>query len=138
MSISVCLLRRVFIFEVFEGVQVFPVDLRLQLFGDAVGELVVVFNPPPSLGVLDGHDGDACRDQRAARSHSAAGLLLNDARFSLTCNRGSQLLHQLDGGSHGSSGLDPLVHQQNPQACVDQQQTDRQTLTLLPLAEGDN
>lgn len=47
--------------EAFEGVEVFSIDLALQLFGDAVREFVVFLNPLPSFSVLDGHGGDSCR-----------------------------------------------------------------------------
>lgn len=49
------------IVEVVEGFQILLVDLALQLFGDAVREFVIFFNPLSSFGVLDGHSCDACR-----------------------------------------------------------------------------
>lgn len=62
----------------------FSIDLRLQNFGDAVGELVVFFDPLPSFGVLDGHDGDTCRDRRGCMFTLSCWVWLNHTIVSLT------------------------------------------------------
>lgn len=44
----------------FKEIKVPPLQLSLQLFGDAVGGFVIVFDPFPTLGVLDGHSSHTC------------------------------------------------------------------------------
>lgn len=46
-----------------KGIKMLLVNLALELFGDAVREFVVVFNPPPPLCVLDGYSCYACGKQ---------------------------------------------------------------------------
>lgn len=46
------------------------VQLTLQLFGDAVGGFVMVFEPFSPLGVLDGHGSHTCVKERGIQSQT--------------------------------------------------------------------
>lgn len=47
------------------------VYLALELLRDAVREFIVVFNPPSSFRVLDGHGRHACSRQRVCLKEEA-------------------------------------------------------------------
>lgn len=61
------------IFKTLKGIKVFVVYLALELLWDAVGELVVVFDPLSSLSVLDGHGRYACSGQACVLVFSKEG-----------------------------------------------------------------
>lgn len=98
------------------------VYLALELLRDAVGELVLLFNPLSSFRVLDGHGCYACSDSGVGFSKEGdASIGMWEGRATQTPERtydcGSQLLHQPDGGFHCAAGLDPLVNQQHLHTC---------------------
>lgn len=48
----------------FKEIKIPPLQLSLQLVGDAVGGFVVLFDPFSTLRVLDGHSSHTCGEER--------------------------------------------------------------------------
>lgn len=98
------------------------VEVGLQVWGDTVGTLVVLLDPPPTLTVLNADGSDTCRDTRKAQLWAPQGLGTGVLLHSLlgcphvpppTCHNSPKLLHQLDGRSHGAPRFNPLVHEED-------------------------
>lgn len=96
--------------KTFKEIKISPIQLTLQLFGDAVGGFVIVFDPFSTLGVLNGHSSHTCMKECDIYTQALQIIEAGSLSLSLTCNCSSQFLHQLDGSFHCASSLYPLVH----------------------------